>query len=78
MDNNMKLDEHTSQRYNAELEAVRNRVLTMGGLVEKQCRQALQALLKGDAELASEVDGADYEVNDLEIEISDRSLMIPK
>ncbi|MCP5164449.1 MAG: phosphate signaling complex protein PhoU [Pseudomonadales bacterium] len=72
MDNNMKLDEHTSQRYNAELEAVRNRVLTMGGLVEKQCRQALQALLKGDAELASEVDGADYEVNDLEIEISDR------
>ena len=31
---------------------LRSSVLTMGGLVEQQCRQALEALVKGDEELA--------------------------
>ena len=51
MEENIKIDQHISQRYNADLEALRSRVLTMGGLVEKQCQQALEALVKGDSEL---------------------------
>lgn len=66
----MNTDQHTSQRYNAELEALRSSVLTMGGLVEEQCRQALEALVKGDEKLAKSVAKADYKVNQLELEIS--------
>ena len=47
MENTLQ-EQHTSQRYNAELEELRSSVLTMGGLVEQQCRQALEALVKGD------------------------------
>ena len=72
MDNKLNIDKHTSQRYNAELEALRNRVLTMGGLVERQCQLALEALIKGDTELASSVVRDDYQVNDLEVEICDQ------
>ena len=66
----MNTDQHTSQRYNAELEALRSSVLTMGGLVEQQCRQALEALVQGDEKLAKSVAKADYKVNQLELEIS--------
>lgn len=72
MENNTKIGEHTSQRYNAELEALRERVLTMGGVVERQCQLALESLVKGNAELASQVAGGDYEVNDLEVKICDQ------
>lgn len=72
MDENLKIDQHTSQRYNAELEELRSRVLAMGGLVERQCQRALEALVKGNAELASTVVAGDYEVNDLEVEIGDK------
>jgi phosphate transport system protein len=72
MDNNMKIDQHTSRRYNAELESLRSLVLTMGGMVEQQCREALQALVTGDAVLAEKVASADHEVNDMEVDISAR------
>jgi len=70
MDNPMTFEHHTSQRYNAELEALRGSVLTMGGLVEHQCSQALEALVKGDEGLARTVAKSDHEVNELEVEIS--------
>ncbi|QFU77849.1 phosphate signaling complex protein PhoU [Halioglobus maricola] len=42
----------------------------MGGLVEKQCRNALKALTKGDLTLAEKVATSDYKVNDLEVSIN--------
>ncbi len=72
MENNIKIGEHTSQRYNDELEALREQVLTMGGVVQRQCQLALESLVKGDAELASQVASGDYEVNDLEVKICDQ------
>lgn len=72
MDDNIKINQHTSRRYNAELESLRSLVLTMGGRVEQQCHQALQALVEGDAELAEKVAGADHEVNAMEVDISAR------
>ena len=44
MEENLHLDEHTSQKYNQELEELRKQVLAMGGLVEEQCHKALKAL----------------------------------
>jgi phosphate transport system protein len=63
-------EQHTSQSYNIELESLRSSVLTMGGLVEKQCQSAVEALVTGDEVLAEEVATSDYAVNELELEIS--------
>ena len=72
MEENLHLDEHTSQKYNQELEDLRKQVLVMGGLVEEQCRKALKALVKGKTRLAGEVASSDYKVNELEVEINER------
>ena len=63
--------EHTSKQYDAELEAVRAKVLEMGGLVEQQIVNALEALIKADTNLAKNVMDMDARVNALEIEIDE-------
>ena len=63
--------EHTSKQFDAELEAVRARVLQMGGLVESQIQLAIEALVSGDAALMSRVIGEDHRVNALEVEIDE-------
>ena len=66
---NLHIDQHISRRYNQELEDLRNKVMTMGGMVEKQCKNALKALIKGDSSLAEKVATSDYRINSLEVEI---------
>ncbi|MDO9282894.1 MAG: phosphate signaling complex protein PhoU [Methylotenera sp.] len=63
--------EHTFKQYDAELEAVRGKVLEMGGLVEQQIVQALEALVKLDINLAKEVMANDHLVNALEVQIDE-------
>lgn len=63
--------EHTFKQYDAELEAVRAKVLEMGGLVEQQIVSALEALVKADSKLAKEVMHKDHRVNNLEIQIDE-------
>ncbi len=63
--------EHTFKQYDAELEALRGKVLEMGGLVEQQIVQALEALVKLDSNLAKEVMGNDNLVNALEVQIDE-------
>lgn len=63
--------EHTFKQYDAELEALRGKVLEMGGLVEQQIVQALEALVKLDANLAKEVMVSDQLVNALEVQIDE-------
>ena len=63
--------EHTFKQYDAELEAVRSKVLEMGGLVELQIVHALEALVKLDTNLAKEVMFNDKRVNELEIQIDE-------
>jgi len=63
--------EHTFKQYDAELEAVRGKVLEMGGLVEQQIVQALEALVKLDPNLAKEVMMNDQRVNALEVQIDE-------
>ena len=65
----LHIDQHISRKYNEELEGLRNKVMTMGGMVEKQCQDALEALIKGDSALAEAVATADYKVNRMEVEI---------
>lgn len=63
--------EHTFKQYDAELEAVRGKVLEMGGLVEQQIVSALDALVKLDQNLAKEVMANDHRVNALEVQIDE-------
>jgi phosphate transport system protein len=63
--------EHTSKQFDAELEAVRSRVLQMGGLVESQIQLAIEALISGDVALMNRVIGDDHRVNAMEVEIDE-------
>ena len=58
---------HSIKKYDEELEAIRSRVLEMGGLVESQVRTALDAFDAGDVQLAQQAIDADSRVNELEM-----------
>ncbi|MDQ7074101.1 MAG: phosphate signaling complex protein PhoU [Gammaproteobacteria bacterium] len=72
----MNLGKHISQQFNSELEGVRNRVLAMGGLVEKQVSNGLKAMLEADAKLGEAVANGDYEVNAMEVAIDEECTQI--
>ena len=63
--------EHTSKQYDGELESVRAKVLQMGGLVEQQIAQALEALVSANPKLADEVISNDHRVNALEVSVDE-------
>jgi phosphate transport system protein len=63
--------EHTYKQYDAELESVRAKVLQMGGLVEQQIVNALDALVNANANLAESVISNDHRVNGLEVQIDE-------
>lgn len=58
--------DHISQQFNQELEMLRQHFLTMGGVVETQVEDAVQALLEANGELAEEVREKDASVNQLD------------
>ncbi|MFZ2171201.1 MAG: phosphate signaling complex protein PhoU [Methylococcaceae bacterium] len=66
---NSKIGQHISEQFNKELEDIRNKVLTMGGLVEQQIELAVQAFTTGDVELADQVIKQDNQVDALEMDI---------
>lgn len=67
----LNLTHHISQKFNEELESVRNRVLAMGGLVEQQIADALRALAGGDSELGRSLEQQDWKVNQMEVSIDE-------
>jgi phosphate transport system protein len=71
---NIKIGHHISGQFNKDLEDIRNKVLTMGGLVEQQIEQAVKAFMASDVEMADLVIKKDNDVDALEIAI-DRECM---
>lgn len=61
------MSEHIYKQFDADLEAVRARVLEMGGLVEEQVTKAVEALITGNVVMAEEVMTNDHRVNALEV-----------
>jgi phosphate transport system protein len=58
-----------SRHFHDELEALKQTLLAMGGLVEDQIRHAMQALVDRDDALASEVIERDRQVNAYDVEV---------
>ena len=63
------VDKHLSTQFDAELSGISTRVLEMGGLVEAQVAQEVQALSDFSPESADEVLAREGRVNTMEIEI---------
>jgi phosphate transport system protein len=62
--------------FEEELQALKNRLLTMGALVEERVHQAVRSLIDRRLDEAEAVIAADKEVNDLQIDIDDRCLKL--
>src|SRR5919206_3544708 len=67
----MGTSEHTSKQFDHELEALRARVLQMGGFVEQQVSLAMDALTSADMELCASVVANDHKVNAMEVGIDE-------
>lgn len=67
---------HISRQYNADLEEVRSHILAMGGMVEKQVSDAVQALVEADSGLATEVISNEKQVNGMELRIDEECTRI--
>ena len=76
MNQETPLGGHISKRFDHELENIRNKVLTMGGLVETQVNNGLKGLLESDSEIAHRVVEEDYKINRMEVEIDEQCVEI--
>lgn len=68
--------QHISERFNTELEGIKNRLLEMGGKVEQQLNEAVAALIAGDTGTAEAIINRDHEVNQMEMVIDDECATI--
>jgi phosphate transport system protein len=62
-------DKHLSTQFDTELSSVSSRVMEMGGLVETQVQQAVQALGQFNAEAARQVIELETRVNAMDVEL---------
>jgi phosphate transport system protein len=68
--------QHISQKFDEEMEDLRNQVLKMGGLVEEQIDGAINAFLKTNAPDAEKIIIKDHKVNTLEVSIDEACTQI--
>jgi phosphate transport system protein len=68
--------QHTSREFDAELQALKNALLGMGGRVEQNLERVISALMNRDSELARQAIEFDREIDRTEMEIDELSLKI--
>jgi phosphate transport system protein len=61
-----------TRHFHEELEALKQTLLAMGGLVEDQIRRAMRALLERDDVIAQEVIDRDRQVNTYDVEVDEQ------
>jgi phosphate transport system protein len=64
------------RHFETDMQALKNRLLSMGAMVEERVHQAVQALMERNAAAAERIVAGDQEVNDLQIEVDDRCLKL--
>ena len=68
------MDEHTVKRYDQELDDLNALVLKMGGMVQEQVGNAMEALREEDVELARTVIARDHLVNFMEVQADEQAV----
>jgi phosphate transport system protein len=68
--------QHISEKFNDELEAIKNHLLEMGGKVEQQLAAALEAVVERDSGKAQDIVDRDHEINAMEKKIDDECATI--
>jgi phosphate transport system protein len=61
-----------SRHFSEELQELKQRLLTMGGLAEERVREAMRSLVDRDLTLMADIVRGDHAVNSLHLEIDDR------
>jgi phosphate transport system protein len=61
--------EHVSRQFDRNLDAIRGKLLEMGGKVEQMIADSVLSLVERDTELAERTIASDHEINRLEMEI---------
>ena len=71
------MSDHTNKQFDAEMEAIRSGVLSMGGIVEQQLTRAIEALAKDDDAARVQAVGTDEAaINQLQITIDQQCAQI--
>jgi phosphate transport system protein len=73
---NLHLDQHISQQFNADLEHLRTHLLELGGIVEEQVANAVKAIETADGALAEQVLQTEREVDQREISLDRECTLI--
>ncbi len=63
--------QHTNRQFEEDLRNLRNNLLKMGGIVERQIADAVQAVVNRDSAMAHRVIASDAEVNRMDIEVEE-------
>lgn len=67
---------HTDREFEGELNNLRQRILLMAGRVEEMIALSMRALIEGDAELAKSTIKRDGQVNQDEVDIDEKCLLL--
>jgi phosphate transport system protein len=70
----MSSDPHTVKQFDVQLDSLRNLVMEMGGLVEEQIKNAVQALSDENLALAHDVIARDQRINSLQRKADEDSI----
>ena len=72
----MNFNQHISQQFNADLEGIRNHMMSMGGLVERQVERAIEAICTGDTSSADKIIQREDDVDEMEVNIEQECTQI--
>ncbi|MGH7836274.1 MAG: phosphate signaling complex PhoU family protein, partial [Candidatus Binataceae bacterium] len=72
----MDTHQHTNRQYEVELRDLRAGLIKMGGLVESQIAEAVEALTERDSTRARATIARDAEVNRMDVENDERSIRL--
>ncbi|MEJ2657843.1 MAG: phosphate signaling complex protein PhoU, partial [Desulfobacterales bacterium] len=65
-----------TKHFHKELEKIKKRILSLGGIVEDRVRLSIKAIETRDADIAKKIINGDYEIDEMEVEIEEECLKI--
>ncbi|MDO6683414.1 phosphate signaling complex protein PhoU [Oceanobacter sp. 4_MG-2023] len=72
----MNFSQHISGQFNSDLEAIRSQMMEMGGLVERQVANAIEAITTGDTTPADDIIRREDDVDRMEVAIDQECTQI--